>query len=279
MHCSRRLIVQTLVFSCSYLHRHVTPPETLVVKGELLGWEMAVEFCLKMPDFHVTFRDLLHAVNLRHGTNGFTCLPKAGVLRIFSPWKTRRLRPGLIWVPKANTLPLDHRSRRTRDTLPWYEPAISANERTQTHALNSAATGIGRFNYCGFLNCRCWVVGCTKPVRFLWRTNLYVLAALFSLTVSFMGTLLLYFAVRYLHWNKCWLFYMSLLLPVLHSPVCCLLVHIHFLNHVLCKTVSLAIRSCCWPISRSGCRYALTLELISSLSAQTRSNPISLPQL
>ena len=27
---------------------------------------MADEFCLKMPDFHVTFRDLLHAVNLRH---------------------------------------------------------------------------------------------------------------------------------------------------------------------------------------------------------------------
>ena len=44
---------------------------------------MADEFCLKMPDFHVTFRDLLHAVNLRHGTNGFTSLPKAGVLRIF----------------------------------------------------------------------------------------------------------------------------------------------------------------------------------------------------
>ena len=40
-----------------------------------------------MPDFHVTFRDLLHAVNLRHGTNGFTSLPKEGVLRIFSPWK------------------------------------------------------------------------------------------------------------------------------------------------------------------------------------------------
>ena len=32
--------------------------------------EMADEFCLKMPDFHVTFRDLLHAVNLRHGTDG-----------------------------------------------------------------------------------------------------------------------------------------------------------------------------------------------------------------
>ena len=40
-----------------------------------------------MADFHVTFRDLLHAVNLRHGTNGFTSLLKEGVLRIFSPWK------------------------------------------------------------------------------------------------------------------------------------------------------------------------------------------------
>ena len=32
----------------------------------------------------------------------------------FSPWKIRRLRPGFnprTWVPKASTLPLDHRSR------------------------------------------------------------------------------------------------------------------------------------------------------------------------
>ena len=79
-----------------------------------LGREIADEFFLKMPDFHVTFRDLLHAVNLRHGTNGFTSLPKEGVLRTFSPWKIRRLRPGLnprTWVLKASTLPLDHRSR------------------------------------------------------------------------------------------------------------------------------------------------------------------------
>ena len=33
MHCSQRLIVQTLVFSRSYLHCQVSPPETLVVKG------------------------------------------------------------------------------------------------------------------------------------------------------------------------------------------------------------------------------------------------------
>jgi len=31
------------------------------------------------------FRDRLHAVKLRHGTDGFTSPPKEGVLRIFSP--------------------------------------------------------------------------------------------------------------------------------------------------------------------------------------------------
>ena len=83
-------------------------------KVELHGREMADEFCLKITDFHVTSRDLLHAVNLRHGTDGFTSPAKEGVLRIFSPWKIRRLRLGLnprTWVPKASTLPLDHRSR------------------------------------------------------------------------------------------------------------------------------------------------------------------------
>jgi hypothetical protein len=43
---------------------------------------MAGKFNLKMPDFHVAFRDLLHAVNL-HGTHSFTSLPKEGLLRIF----------------------------------------------------------------------------------------------------------------------------------------------------------------------------------------------------
>jgi hypothetical protein len=41
------------------------------------------KFCLN-SDLHVTFRNLLHAVN-RHGTDGFTSPPKEGVLRIFSP--------------------------------------------------------------------------------------------------------------------------------------------------------------------------------------------------
>ena len=33
VHCSRRLIVQTLVFSLSYLPRQVSPPETLIGEG------------------------------------------------------------------------------------------------------------------------------------------------------------------------------------------------------------------------------------------------------
>ena len=49
---------------------------------ELHGREMADEFCLKMCDFHVTFRDLSHAVNLLYGTDGFTSPPKEGMLRI-----------------------------------------------------------------------------------------------------------------------------------------------------------------------------------------------------
>jgi hypothetical protein len=49
-----------------------------------VGGEIACKFSLKMPDFHVAFRELLHAVNLRHGTHSFTSLPKEDVLRIFS---------------------------------------------------------------------------------------------------------------------------------------------------------------------------------------------------
>ena len=74
---------------------------------------MADEFCLKTPDFHVKFRDFLIIVNLRNWTDGFTFLPNEGVLRIFSTWKIRLLRPGLnprTWVPEASTLPVDHRS-------------------------------------------------------------------------------------------------------------------------------------------------------------------------
>ena len=43
-----------------------------------------------LPKFRLPpkFRDLLHAANLRHGTDGFASPPKEGVLRIFSPKKS-----------------------------------------------------------------------------------------------------------------------------------------------------------------------------------------------
>jgi hypothetical protein len=37
------------------------------------------------PKCRFRFRDLLHAVKLRHGTDGFTSPPKEGVLGIFFP--------------------------------------------------------------------------------------------------------------------------------------------------------------------------------------------------
>ena len=72
-----------LIFRMFQLQPLVVFERTWQPKVELDGREMADEFCLKMPDFHVTFGDLLHAVNLRHGTDGFTSPPKEGVLRIF----------------------------------------------------------------------------------------------------------------------------------------------------------------------------------------------------
>jgi hypothetical protein len=53
------------------------------------GREMSGKFCLN-ADLHVTFRDLLLAVKLRHGTDGFTSPPKEGVLRIFILGVTKR---------------------------------------------------------------------------------------------------------------------------------------------------------------------------------------------
>ena len=95
MHCSRRHILQTLIFSLSYLHRQMSPPDTLVVKGGTI-WARNGRWILpenvRLPR---NIQGFLHAVNLRHGINVFISLPKEDVLRIFSPWKFRRLRPGL----------------------------------------------------------------------------------------------------------------------------------------------------------------------------------------
>jgi hypothetical protein len=55
--------------------------------GESWARNMAAEFCLQSIFFHAR-KVLLHAVNQRHGTDGFTSPPKEGVLRILSPLKS-----------------------------------------------------------------------------------------------------------------------------------------------------------------------------------------------
>ena len=85
--------VDVPTFATRRLHAYHKSESTQRRKVEL--WARNVrKFCLN-AEFHVAFSDLLHAVKLRHGTDGFTSLPKDGVLRIFFALKIRRLRPGV----------------------------------------------------------------------------------------------------------------------------------------------------------------------------------------
>jgi hypothetical protein len=63
------------------------PERPLAAKGGTAWARIMADNFAEMLDFHGTFSDLLHAANLRHGTDGFTSPPKEGVLRIFSPLK------------------------------------------------------------------------------------------------------------------------------------------------------------------------------------------------
>ena len=77
----------TCVRRCNFRHLaspRVSPRESTQRRKVELWARNVRGFCLNV-DLHVTFRDLLHAVKLRHGTDGFTSPPKEGVLRIFSP--------------------------------------------------------------------------------------------------------------------------------------------------------------------------------------------------
>jgi len=64
-------------------HQVSPTPEPYQLKVEIWARNCR-EFCRKWRLPH-HFWVLLHAVTLRHGTDGFTSLPKEGVLRIFSP--------------------------------------------------------------------------------------------------------------------------------------------------------------------------------------------------
>jgi hypothetical protein len=71
----------------AYYAFHLSPPGVSTREHPAAeGGTAGEKFCLNV-DFHVIFRGLLHAVKLRHGTDGFTSPLKEGVL-IFSPKKS-----------------------------------------------------------------------------------------------------------------------------------------------------------------------------------------------
>src|SRR5215469_4783710 len=82
--------------------RHKVPPASEATRASPssgrwnYGREMAERILPESDDFHATFRVLLHAIKLRHGTDGFTSSPKEGVLRIFSPEKSDGLGRDVI---------------------------------------------------------------------------------------------------------------------------------------------------------------------------------------
>ena len=113
---------------------------------------MVDKLCLKMPDFHVTFRDLLHAVNLRHGTDGFTSPPKEGVLRIFFVLKNPTVSEGFEPSKLGYQRPA-HYLRTTEAalgtdliTLYWYiclrkRSAINVGEKLSLIVANNKGCG------------------------------------------------------------------------------------------------------------------------------------------
>jgi hypothetical protein len=83
------LDVPTFSARCLHVQRRERP---LAAKGGTLrGREMFRQTSSRIR-FPRNSSDLLHAADLRHGTDGFTSPSKEGVLRIFSPLKIRRLR-------------------------------------------------------------------------------------------------------------------------------------------------------------------------------------------
>ena len=96
--------------------------------SELQQWKVELwarncrEFCRKWR-LPCHFWVLLHAVNLRHGTDGFTSPPKEGALRIFSPEKSDGF--GRVWTrelghQKPARSPLDHRNTRPIKNTYWW---------------------------------------------------------------------------------------------------------------------------------------------------------------
>jgi hypothetical protein len=85
------LEVPTFPATCLYVQRRERP--LAAEGGTLRGQEIFREISsrIRLPR---NYRYLLHAANLRHETDGFTSLPKEGVLRIFFVLKIPKASAG-----------------------------------------------------------------------------------------------------------------------------------------------------------------------------------------
>ena len=107
------LDVPTFAATCHCVRSDVRDPSS----GR---WNCGLERCsvVILPKFRLPrkFRDLLHAINLQHGTDGLTKGRRAEDLFAL---KIRQLQPGLnprTWVPKVSMVPLDHQSQYAKKT-------------------------------------------------------------------------------------------------------------------------------------------------------------------
>jgi hypothetical protein len=85
-HCSLKDYCASLVRRSNFRHQ-ASPPVSLresTQRRKVELWARNVRYFCLNADIHVTFRDILHAVKLRHETDGFTSPPKEGLLRNFS---------------------------------------------------------------------------------------------------------------------------------------------------------------------------------------------------
>ena len=122
----------------------VSPRESTQQRKVELWARNVREFCLNAY-FHVTFRDLLNAVKLRHGTDGFTSPRKESVLRNIFALKMGCLQPGAnprTWVPKASTLLVDHRSWYVLTYLQLYQNCIYEDTKNSLNCENTCYASV-----------------------------------------------------------------------------------------------------------------------------------------
>jgi hypothetical protein len=126
-------------------------------------------------------KDLVHAADLRHGTDGFTSSPKEGVLRIFSPFK-KSYSFGRVWTRQhATCRPPKPLSSDADIKLNWIMCAIhdcTYEKRTETSFLVTVYI----LKSLDFLED---VIGSHMHVPLQWKTGTSVFLVYFSMLFEY----------------------------------------------------------------------------------------------